>query len=67
MHVFEQFSNWKFYLLGSYPTGELGGLAVNIQLAAICLFLSFIAGAVLVIFMKRPHIVLWRRPPGPWT
>ena len=28
---------------------------------------GFIAGAILVILLKRAHIPLWHRPPGPWT
>ncbi len=42
MHFFEQFANWKFYLLGSYPAGELGGLLLNMLLAAIALSISFV-------------------------
>lgn len=43
----EQFSNWKFYLLGSYPHGDLGGLVLNIMLAALSLSISFIISWVL--------------------
>jgi polar amino acid transport system permease protein len=47
MGLLEQFSHWNFYLLGSYPKGELGGLALNIILAFFALSLSFIFGVML--------------------
>ncbi len=47
MDLFGQFSNIKFYLLGSYPQGELGGLLLNIVLAITAIGLSFGAGALL--------------------
>jgi len=47
MHFFEQFSNWYFYLLGAYPKGDLGGLLLNIILAAISLSISFVIAVVL--------------------
>ena len=47
MGLLEQLSHWNFYLLGSYPKGELGGLALNIVLAALALSLSFIFGVLL--------------------
>ncbi|MCZ6588691.1 MAG: rhomboid family intramembrane serine protease, partial [Alphaproteobacteria bacterium] len=28
---------------------------------------GFITGAILVILLKRAHIPLWQRPPGPWN
>lgn len=43
----EQFGNWRFYLLGSYPAGPVGGLAVNILMAVICLSLGLITGVIL--------------------
>lgn len=61
MYFLEQFSNWKFYLVGSYPTGELGGLLLNILLAAIALSASFVIAIILGcgrlsrnIFIKYP-------------
>ena len=27
---------------------------------------GFITGAVLVVFMRNPHVVLWHKPPRPW-
>lgn len=27
---------------------------------------GFVTGAVLVVFMRNPHVVLWHKPPGPW-
>lgn len=43
----EQFSNWRFYLLGSYPNGEPGGLILNIMLAVLSLSMSFGIGVLL--------------------
>jgi polar amino acid transport system permease protein len=47
MYFLEQLSNWKFYLVGAYPTGELGGLLLNILLAAIALSVSFVLAIIL--------------------
>lgn len=47
MHILEQFGNWKFYLFGSFPVGELGGLLLNIILAILSLSLSFFIGVLL--------------------
>lgn len=44
--LFEQFGNWKFYILGAYPNGPIGGLSLNIILAA----LSIIVGLFIGIF-----------------
>ena len=44
--LIEQFGNWKFYLIGAYPAGPLGGLFLNISMAVICLAISFIIGAI---------------------
>jgi len=41
MHFIEQLGNWKFYLLGAYPVGDLGGLALNIIMAFYALTISF--------------------------
>ena len=47
MELFEQFTYIKFYLLGPYPRGEVGGLALNIILAFLSLSISFIFGVLL--------------------
>jgi polar amino acid transport system permease protein len=47
MDLLEQFSNINFYLLGSYPKGEIGGLFLNIILALLAIGFSFIFGALL--------------------
>lgn len=44
--LIEQLGNWKFYLLGGYPKGPLGGLMLNMAMALICLITSFFVGAV---------------------
>jgi polar amino acid transport system permease protein len=44
--LIEQFGNWKFYLIGAYPTGQVGGLFLNIAMAFVCLISSFFIGAV---------------------
>jgi polar amino acid transport system permease protein len=47
MDILEQFANWKFYLIGLYPLGELGGLLLNILMAVVSLILSFFIGCIL--------------------
>ncbi len=47
MDLLGQFSNIKFYLLGSYPQGEIGGLLLNIILALLTIGLSFGFGVLL--------------------
>ena len=47
MNLLEQFSNIKFYLIGPFPKGDVGGLTLNIILAAIAILLSFGFGALL--------------------
>ncbi len=42
----EQFGNWKFYLIGAYPAGPIGGLFLNISIAVLCLLVSFFIGAI---------------------
>ncbi|MBI4698412.1 MAG: ABC transporter permease subunit, partial [Nitrospirae bacterium] len=44
--LLEQFGNWQFYLLRAYPHGEIGGLFLNVALAAISLSIGFFAGAI---------------------
>lgn len=43
----EQLANWKFYLLGTYPTGPLTGLALNIILALFSLTIGLFFGIIL--------------------
>jgi polar amino acid transport system permease protein len=47
MHLLEQFLNIDFYLFGSYPKGDLGGLALNIILAILAIAISFLFGVAL--------------------
>ena len=47
MGLLEQIANWKFYLMGTYPVGELGGLLLNIVLAILSLLLGFLAACIL--------------------
>ncbi len=47
MDLLGQLVNIKFYLLGSYPKGDVGGLLLNIIMALMALGLSFGAGALL--------------------
>jgi polar amino acid transport system permease protein len=47
MNMLEQFANWKFYLIGPYPVGELGGLLLNIFMAVVSLIVSFFIGCIL--------------------
>jgi len=47
MHFIEQLGNWKFYLLGAYPVGDLGGLALNIIMAFYALTISFFLSWIL--------------------
>jgi len=44
--LIEQFGNWKFYLIGAYPHGPVGGLFLNISMAVLCLSISFFIGAI---------------------
>lgn len=44
--LLEQLGNWKFYLIGAYPVGQIGGLFLNISIAIICLSISFFIGAI---------------------
>ena len=47
MYFLEQFSNWHFYLFGAWPRGELGGLLLNIIMAALSLSISFVLSWIL--------------------
>ncbi len=47
-------------LWGVTGTAAVQGVAVWAHIG------GFIAGDVLVILLKRAHIPLWQRPPGPW-
>ncbi len=63
MDLLEQFSNWHFYLLGIYPKGDLGGLALNIILAAISLVISFFM-AIILGYCRLLPVKLIRYPVG---
>jgi polar amino acid transport system permease protein len=61
MYFFEQLANFKFYLLGLYPAGAMGGLIVNLLLVVIAISVSFFIGILLgygrlskIIFIKYP-------------
>ncbi len=47
MDLIEQFANINFYLFGSYPKGDIGGLLLNIIMAFLAISLSFVFGALL--------------------
>ena len=47
MHLLEQLNHWNFYLFGSFPKGDLGGLFLNIILAALAISSSVVFGALL--------------------
>jgi polar amino acid transport system permease protein len=47
MDLLEQLTNWHFYLFGSFPKGDIGGLLLNIILALLAILSSFIFGALL--------------------
>lgn len=47
MDLIEQFSNFNFYLLGTYPKGDIGGLLLNIIMAFLAISLSFLFGVLL--------------------
>ena len=56
----EQFGNWRFYLVGAYPAGPVGGLAVNLLLTVICLSLGLAAGVVIGLGrLSRRHFLRW--------
>ncbi len=39
--------NWIFFLIGQYPHGPLGGLALTVILAFVCLLLAIPGGLIL--------------------
>ncbi|NIS74337.1 MAG: amino acid ABC transporter permease, partial [Deltaproteobacteria bacterium] len=45
--LIDQFSNLSFYLIGSYPKGDLGGLVLNIIMAFLAIAISFVFGVLL--------------------
>jgi polar amino acid transport system permease protein len=47
MHLIEQLSNINFYLFGSWPKGDIGGLFLNIIMALLAIGISFIFGALM--------------------
>ena len=42
----EQLANWKFYLIGSYPSGPLTGLTLNIVLALLSITMGLFFGII---------------------
>lgn len=44
--LFEQLANWKFYLIGAYPTGALTGLVLNIILAVLSIIIGLFFGII---------------------
>ncbi len=42
----EQLANWKFYLIGSYPSGPLTGLTLNIVFALISITIGLFFGII---------------------
>lgn len=42
--LLEQLANWKFYLVGAYPSGPLTGLTINIVLAVISIAIGLFFG-----------------------
>jgi polar amino acid transport system permease protein len=47
MELLGQFTNINFYLLGPYPRGDIGGLALNMILASLSIGISFFFGVIL--------------------
>ena len=47
MDLIEQYSYINFYLLGSYPNGDIGGLLLNIIMAFLAISISFLFGVLL--------------------
>lgn len=42
--LLEQLANWKFYLIGAYPKGQLTGLTLNIVLALLSIIIGLFFG-----------------------
>lgn len=49
---------WVYYLIGQYPEGPLGGLALTLALAALALVLAFPLGILLALCRLSPYRVL---------
>lgn len=47
--------NWVYFLIGRYPNGPIGGLALTLYLAAIAGVLSFIGGLILGLLSLSPY------------
>ncbi len=51
---------WLYYLVGQYPNGPLGGLALTLLLAALALLLAFPVGVVLALCRLSPYrLIRW--------
>lgn len=53
--------NWVFFLIGQYPHGPLGGLALTVILAFVCLLLAIPGG--LILGVGRVSTIKWIRYP----
>jgi polar amino acid transport system permease protein len=49
---------WLYYLIGQYPEGPLGGLALTLVLAALALVLAFPVGILLALCRLAPYRIL---------
>jgi polar amino acid transport system permease protein len=49
---------WLYYLIGQYPEGPLGGLALTLVLAALALVLAFPVGVLLALCRLSPYRAL---------
>lgn len=47
--------NWVYFLIGRYPNGPIGGLALTLYLATIAGVLSFLGGLVLGLLSLSPY------------
>jgi len=54
--------NWTLLLIGQYPTGPLGGLAITLMLSILGLALAFPLGVVLAVARVSP--IRWLRAPA---
>lgn len=53
--------NWPFFLIGQYPKGPLGGLALTFFIAVVCLVLTF-PSAILVALARTSGVTWLVRP-----
>lgn len=48
-------TNWTYFLIGRYPNGPIGGIALTLYLAVVSLFLSFWGGLILGLLCVSSH------------